>query len=30
MEETLVIVKPDAYAKRYTWDIIKEYSDAGI
>lgn len=30
MEETLVIVKPDAYAKKYTWDIIKEYSDAGF
>lgn len=30
MEETLAIVKPDAFAKRYTWDIIKEYSDAGF
>ena len=30
MEETLVLVKPDAFSKRYTWDIIKEYSDAGF
>lgn len=30
MEETLVIVKPDAFEKRYTWDIVKTYSDAGL
>lgn len=30
MEETLAIVKPDAFAKKYTWDIIKKYSDAGL
>lgn len=30
MEETLIIVKPDAFAKKYTWDIMKIYSDAGF
>lgn len=30
MEQTLVLIKPDAFSKRYTWDIIKEYNDAGF
>lgn len=29
-ESTLVLIKPDAFAKHYTGDIIKRYEEAGL
>lgn len=30
MEKTLVLIKPDAYKKHHTGDIIKRYEDEGL
>ena len=30
IESTLVLIKPDAFAKHYTGDIIKRYEEAGL
>lgn len=30
MEKTLVLIKPDAFAKHYTGDIIKRYENEGF
>ena len=30
MENTLVLIKPDAYKKHHTGDIIKRYEDEGL
>jgi nucleoside-diphosphate kinase len=30
MEKTLVLIKPDAFAKHYTGDIIKRYETEGL
>ena len=30
MEKTLVLIKPDAFAKHYSGDIIKRYEEEGF